>query len=45
MAWSDDGSKWVDGKQYKIVSETITPVGDTLSSHWSSVIDFIPPGS
>ena len=49
MAWKTEvpstfGEGSVGGKQYTVMSETLTPVGDTLSSHWTSVIDFIPPG-
>ncbi len=43
MAWT----KTSEGKDkgYAVYSETLTPIGDTVSSMRTSIIDFIPPGT
>ena len=43
MAWTKT-SEGMD-KGYAVYSETITPIGDTVSSKRTSIIDFIPPGT
>lgn len=43
MAWKDEGSHIVQGKKYTVVSEDITSVSGRPV--WSSVVDFIPPGT
>lgn len=43
MAWtiSSEGKD----KSYAVYTETLTPIGDTVSSMRTSIIDFIPPGT
>lgn len=41
MSWTQTS----EGKGYSVWSETLTPIGDTVSSTRSSLIDFIPPGT
>ena len=45
MAWSSTSEGSGERGKYTIWSETLTPIGDTVSSMRSSVIDFIPPGT
>ena len=47
MAWKTEVAERRGGAkdEFVVMSETLTPVGDTVSSHWTSVIDFIPPGT
>ena len=45
MAWTKTSEGNPGDKPYTIYSETLTPIGDTVSSMRSSVIDFIPPGT
>ena len=43
MAWT----KTSEGKDkgYAVYSETLTPIGDQVSTKRTSIIDFIPPGT
>lgn len=43
MAWKDEGSRIVQGKKYTVASETLTTYEGRAV--WSSVVDFVPPGT
>lgn len=47
MAWKTEVAerRGASKEEFVVVSETLTPVGDTVSSRFTSVIDFIPPGT
>ena len=45
MAWTKTSEGKLNNGKYTVYSETLTPIGDTVSSKRSSIIDFIPPGT
>ena len=45
MSWTNTSEGKRNNEGYTVYSETLTPIGDTVSSMQSSIIDFIPPGT
>lgn len=47
MAWKTEVAerRGASKDEFVVVSETLYPIGDTVSSRFTSVIDFIPPGT